>query len=960
MKKVYLFFILSLINSQTLISQNIKLTLTDSLMSIELHRKGVSAGRAGDFDQSLSYFNQLLDLRRKNYGINSHRLAPPIINSGIQYKNMGLFDKAIEMYKEAERLYIVTFGNDYIELGIVYSNMAIIYKEAGDYEKAIHYHKYALQMLSKDSIKYNASFQILKYNLIETQLRLGYNQQAINYCISNLNTTSPQLKILKYNLLATAYRNKGDFGLSEKYYLLAIKGWIDLYGNNNLELISEYLAYSSLLLSRKEFEKAMLYIKKAEKIVPVFFSSKSTANAEVQSSYGDYYYLKQFESSQIDEFKLQRKMNLQKAIQYYHNAIVSLTDSFNNKDPHVNPKLDNILSEIQMVEELKKKAMVMEKLADIFSLELNYKNSLKYYESSLDALNSSIDLIHRLQVGFENEASKFFLAENQQTTFCDAVRTAYKLFEQTKNEKYAYKAFEFSERSKSSNLLASVKELKAKEFGGIPDSLINKEKVLKANIASYTSMLMEESHSIRPDSQKVNLFSSKIFKHKEDYSKLVEFLEKNFPNYYSLKYENKVTNIKDIQKSLNSRQVLIEFFTSEKKEMEKTGEIYRFLVTKDFISLTKEEMHESFNRNIEYLYNFLTNSDYVNTKTKDFINYSKSSYSLYQTLIQPIEKMIVGKDLTIIPHNKLLYIPFDALITQLPDTTFMNFRNLKYLIKDYAVNYSYSATLLFQFSKKGKSVKKNMLVFSPSYNPEILRNDIENGEEHYFTALNGAKDEVTGISKYVKSDIFRNNLAQEKSFKEKAENYGILHFAMHTIINDSLPMFSKLVFAEPDNNTVDDGFLNTYEIYNLKLNAQLAVLSACETGTGKLQGGEGVMSMARGFIYAGCPSIIMTLWKVEDKSGVQIMKDFYFYLTKGKKKDVALRMAKLNHLNSSDPLTAHPHYWLGYVSIGNPEAMFKGNDLYFVIIVLVIITIISSDFYIRTKRRNKKKVKIRV
>jgi hypothetical protein len=109
--------------------------------------------------------------------------------------------------------------------------------------------------------------------------------------------------------------------------------------------------------------------------------------------------------------------------------------------------------------------------------------------------------------------------------------------------------------------------------------------------------------------------------------------------------------------------------------------------------------------------------------------------------------------------------------------------------------------------------------------------------------------------------------------------------------------------------------------------------------------------MARGFIYAGCPSIVMTLWQVEDKSGVQIMEDFYSYLSKGKRKDVALRMAKLNHLNRADQLTAHPHFWLGYVNIGNPEPLYTSKDIYFVIFLFVIALLVFADWYIRKRPR---------
>lgn len=113
------------------------------------------------------------------------------------------------------------------------------------------------------------------------------------------------------------------------------------------------------------------------------------------------------------------------------------------------------------------------------------------------------------------------------------------------------------------------------------------------------------------------------------------------------------------------------------------------------------------------------------------------------------------------------------------------------------------------------------------------------------------------------------------------------------------------------------------------------------------------MSMARGFIYAGCPSVVMTLWQVEDKSGVNIMSDFYRYLSKGKRKDVALRMAKLNHLENSDPLTAHPHFWLGYVTIGNAEPLYTSKDVYFVVFLFISVILILLDYHYRKKRRQK-------
>jgi CHAT domain-containing protein/Tfp pilus assembly protein PilF len=948
----YLISLLLLISSLSSFAQGNKVSKEDSLLTIKLYSDGVKAGMQGDFENAVSNFNKIYEIRKKAFGPNSFRLAGVLNNMGVVYKNLGNLDKAIESYEQAESLYVKEYGSDSPTLGVVYNNLGNIYFLAGDFSKALEYHENAFRVLSKDSIKYFENFQKSKYNIAETQFKLGNNNEAIRFFRSNLNSSPEDLKPLWYDLVATVYKKEKKYEMSESNYLLAINSWIHLLGDNNIELADEYLAYSAFLISQKKYDQALVYSSKAKTIALKFYGKKSRSYAEVQSNFGDYYYMKNSEARQIDDFRFQRKKYLNEAISYYHDAIVSLVDSFQTSDPFIDPPLENVISDFQLIDEFKKKALAMEKLAEIYLSEFNYEKSAKYFNASLNSLVKATQLIHRLQIGFENEESKYFLAQNQEATFYEAIKIAYKLYAQTKNQKYIELAFEFSEKSKSSNLLASVKDMKAKEFGGIPDSLLKKENNLKSNIATYNSLLFAENHSESPDSQKVNLFSAKIFKYKDEYNKLVLSFEKLYPQYYAFKYENKVVGIKEIQERINSRQAIVEYFIREPEASDIDGELYRFVVTKDSVNFSMENIGSSYSNNIQTVHDFLVNPNYLYTKKLDFVNYATAGYGLYEKLLKPIIRNLNGKDITIIPHDKLSYIPFDALLTQMPDTSVMNFRNLDYLIKDYVVNYSYSATLLYNFTNQKKKSSKSLLVFSPQYIAKEPRIDPETSVQYFLSPLPGAADEVKGISRNIKSDIFMNNYAQENEFKDRVSDFDVLHLAMHTIINDSLPMFSKLVFSQPTKNSTDDGYLNTYEIYNMKLNARLAVLSACATGTGKLQKGEGVMSMARGFIYAGCPSIVMTLWQVEDKSGVKIMEDFYYYLSKGKRKDVSLRMAKLNHLETSDPLTAHPHYWLGYVSIGNSEPLFTSKDVYFILFLLLAVLLVFGDWYIRKRPRN--------
>lgn len=952
-RNLLLFFFIQVFFHPFVIAQRPESFVQDSLKALKFHTRGVAAGRLGDYDEAIKYFNQVYRLYEKLYGDKSPRLASPLINLGIQYKNLRSLDKAIDVYKKAETLFVGTFGDSYPLLGAIYTNMGNTYRLTGDFNMAMEYQLNAYRILQNDSVRYEVNIQDAKYNIAEIQLKLGKTADAILIASANLKTTLPRLKPSFYDLIALAYRNEGKFELSEKYYLNAIKSWIDLYGDENVELVDEYLAYSRLLISLKQYEKALLYTSKAQSIVLQFFGEKSTAFAEVQSNYGDYYSMRKVEAQKMNDFRSQQKKNLNQAIQYYQNAIVALVDSFEIKNPMVDPPLENVISEIQLVDVLKKKALAMEKMGDVFLSEFDYKNAEAYFVAGLSSFSNSTQLIHRLSIGYENEDSKLFLAQNQESAFINAIRISYKLFTQTKDQQYMNKGFEFAERSKASNLLASMKDVKAKEFGGIPDSLLKRENYLKINEANYTSMLFEENHLEKPDSLRVSLYESKIFKLNKEYGLLIEYFEKSYPEYYSFKYENKITGISEVQSKLRLRDALIEFVVDEPTSDKESGELYRFVITKDAVDFSMERIDSTYGRNIDFVHEFLSGTNYLFTKKKDFIHYSVSGYELYKKLLKPVLNMLKGKDLTIIPDDKLSYIPFDALLSQFPDTTTMNFKNLNYLVRDYAINYSYSSTLLFNIQNKTDNSSKNLIAFSPLYIYNESRTDPESSIKYNFAPLPGAADEVRNISSYIKTDDFLDFQAQENTFKEKAPDFDILHLAMHTIINDSLPMFSKLVFSNPVKNSNEDGFLNTYEIYNMKLNARMAVLSACETGSGKLQKGEGVMSLARGFIYAGCPSIVMTLWQVEDKSGAEIMKNFYSYLAKGKRKDVALRMAKLKHLKMSDPLTAHPHYWLAYVNIGNPEALFTSKDVYFVIFLFIVLILVYIDWHYRKKKPRK-------
>ncbi|MFZ5516300.1 MAG: CHAT domain-containing protein [Candidatus Zhuqueibacterota bacterium] len=217
--------------------------------------------------------------------------------------------------------------------------------------------------------------------------------------------------------------------------------------------------------------------------------------------------------------------------------------------------------------------------------------------------------------------------------------------------------------------------------------------------------------------------------------------------------------------------------------------------------------------------------------------------------------------------------------------------------------------------------------------------------------LTWTEQEVSNIDNLLRGDVFLRRQATEANFKKYAPKSRILHLATHTIINELQPMYSYLAFS-PKDTLSEDGKLFAYELYNLELNAHLAVLSACNTGSGKLVQGEGIMSLARSFMYAGCPSIAMSLWPVDDKSTSHIMADFYAELIRGSSKDAALRTAKLNYLRHAGEIKSAPYYWAGFVLTGDtsPLELSTARHHWQWIIPAIVLIIISAFLLIKKFR----------
>jgi CHAT domain-containing protein len=379
--------------------------------------------------------------------------------------------------------------------------------------------------------------------------------------------------------------------------------------------------------------------------------------------------------------------------------------------------------------------------------------------------------------------------------------------------------------------------------------------------------------------------------------------------------------------------------------------IYAFLIEKNDFRLKTISVDTSFASKILSFRNLLSNRDFSSHSKADFQKYNTLAYQLYSKLIRPLD---LGKrrKLTIIPDDLLSYLPFEVLVTQKDTFNQISYNKLAYMVKKYKIGYSYSAKVLYNQSLTDRNPEKKLAAFAPTYDniEEITEYKSKTRQEYRekLYPLKGIKKEAQRITQIIKGHAYLDHNATEEVFKEQSGDYDILHLAMHTLVNDQEPMYSKMAFTQNKENN-EDGFLNTYEIYNLELNSRLAVLSSCNTGSGKLQKGEGVISLARGFKYAGCPSIVMTMWPVEDNSSIRLMEYFYQAISQGKSKDQALRKAKLKFLENSDPLHSHPYFWAGYILVGNKTSLYEPFSVGWIIGGIAVLLVMAGFILTRKK-----------
>jgi Uncharacterized protein conserved in bacteria len=355
----------------------------------------------------------------------------------------------------------------------------------------------------------------------------------------------------------------------------------------------------------------------------------------------------------------------------------------------------------------------------------------------------------------------------------------------------------------------------------------------------------------------------------------------------------KPTSIKDIQTLLPSDETLVEYYYHG-------DTLFAFIMTQGSVKGVKLDSRGLNNDVIAFRKNMLDNLDQTRSitikdvspdrgadKSTAFRSFRDSGRSLYEKIFKPLEPMITTKNVTIVPHGALHYVPFNALIT-----------DKGYLLDTYAIRILPSASVLQFLQTKRSGQTGELIAFG---NPDL--NDTKHD-------LPFAQSEALAITKdNPKAKVLLRKQASKTAVKKFSDQFRYVHFACHGIFNPDKPLESGLVLSKDDQN---DGMLTVNELYDMRLNADLVTLSACETALGKVSNGDDVVGFTRGFLYAGANSIVSSLWEVNDEATSILMQELYKNL-KDKDKRTALRLAQLK---VKDTYNSHPYFWAAFQLTG--------------------------------------------
>ncbi len=687
-----------------------------------------------------------------------------------------------------------------------------------------------------------------------------------------------------YSNIGACYHIDGDFQTSLAYHQRSLNIYEKAYGRRHSLVALELSHIARTLEVTGKLDSARLVLTEALSIYDELFGSKavvaSTAIWQMAKvcrkqkdwNKANFYYYK---ALQLKEAEVGHK---HPELARIYLDIASL--SFEKGDAE---KAYNIT--VKAVESNHKKGKLLDELLFLQTMEKQIEYSvnlpLMFQEQAFKLLHEMPQVVQKLQSRLSFVVDFYNLQETLKGVCEQSIRLCFQLYQFNKEAVYMQKAFEIAEFNKAVGVELARLE---RQINGQPNPILRKL-LAKRHELENDIQLAEK----KQDSRVVSLYQTQLFEVQQN----IEAEQVKEKKKYNHLYYQPV-NLRQLQQELNAEQQMLLYFIGDKHG-------FLFIIENDevtFVNLDKQFTKVG----TDFL---LTLHDWKSMQEdyqKAVKQYQEQSHKLFKILL-PVK---LGKELIIIPDDLLYRIPFETLVTY-TTTKDIGFSALAYLHENHSVTYGFSATTFYyqEYTHANRRAGE-VLAICPEYK--------------HLSNLPFALEECQNIQTLYSGELLSGTQATEQAIQDRISDFSVLHLAMHGYADTTQMSGSRLYCSDFLSDTSSKGVLSSAEIASWGLQADFVVLSACFSGAGYVQKGEGVLSLARDFMMTGVPSALTSLWEVNDKAGSQIITDFYKQLHTLSKPE-SLREAKRKYIQSASRMQAHPYFWAGFILVGNTQSL---------------------------------------
>lgn len=906
-RRLIVLIIISIVSSNYVISQN-KDTYDLFLRFAKLYN-------SGDLLNAEKCMHLVLESKESLY--DEYRVAA-YNNLGATCTLLGNYAEALNYYDLAE-IHITGQEQNALSLANIYINEAIIYGFQRSFTSAIEYFEKGIRMCQKidkpdQKVIHSISTAFLNIGIIYYKIK-DYDN-ALEYLEKSAALKKkfnlPKIALTYFNIAKT-YAKIDNPKKAEEFFLKSIKSFNIEFGEDYFRKADLFFDYGLFLQSEGRNSEALRIFNRALSICIKTYGDKSIFVSIAYKHLGDYF--------------LNRK-NCDSALVFYQKALIALVNNFNDMDIYSNPPVKSSIYDINFLDILKSKSQAFKLLA---MRQANNEIRVEILKKSLGNLEMALKLINKIRNDYMNNDSRIYLADNEKETYIFATDIAHHLYEITGDTTFMQTMYNISRQSKVAVLRNEITDNELYYSINIPDSVQKKHKSILLDIGAYSNLIQEERRKVNPDKKKIEFWEDNVFEMKRANEKVEDKINKLYPQYRDLLHKTKPISLKEIQNNLKKDETLVEYFLSNQYK-DNRRKLYIFVVTTDKLNFLETDLDTIFKKDVETIRQGTVSVKSTDNPLKNFKDYTAALFNMYSNLIKPVENLFIGDKLIIVPDEELAFLPFEAFLNSSPDSTQINYEELQYLIYHYTFSYGYSSSLIFN-EKKNLINQDKVYAFSPDY----LTNADNSAKS--FEYLAGAAKEIGSILSWFPGAEYLGEKATEANFKAVILHPGIIHLAMHSFTDPDNSKYSCLMF-DSSKDTLEDGKLYNYEISLSRINSPMVVLSSCNTGSGTLSRGEGIISLARGFILAGALSVVITTWDINDEASATIITRFYYHLSKGEKKAEAMRLAKLEYLKNQPSVYTNPYYWAGFEMVGDNSPLVSQNraSVWSVSVILVLFT----------------------